>query len=280
MLRQGVAVLTIVAVVAAIIVRQGFARFRQRVRAYLTRTSDIQWVRDTPPGLVCAVLGYDLEIDLLNTYATRWRRRLDEAALLDELAAALRRQVPPITPPPLALVRDRVLPLLKRTAALPPLEGYVRENRVIRRPLDDEISIAYVIEGQHRITMVTEGMPRAWQITLGALHHLALENLRARTRHILSEIGGPRADYVSLDGFDAARLLVADLIVPAAVVNPILAIPHEHACLIRPAAERHHLAATAEAMFRSAHTPLTPQLYLVTADGPARLEPVTTTSTR
>src|SRR2546426_40765 len=187
---------------------------------------------------------------------------------MGEWAAALRPQFPPVVPPPFPLVRDRVIPLLKRTAALPPLTGYVHENRMVRRTLDDQISIVYVIEGHHRMTLVTEAMPEAWQITLDELQQLAVRNLRARTRHILDEIGGPRAEYVSLDGFDAARLLVADLMVPPGVDDPLLPMPHEHACLIAPTAERHQIARRAQSMFETSRVPLTSRLYRPSPSGP------------
>lgn len=254
--------------VASIVVRLGFLRFRHRVRTYLSRTADIQWVRDTASGMVCAVLGYNLEISLLNTYAVRWRQHLNEVTLFEELTDALRRQVPPVTPPPFPLVRDRIFPLLKRAAALPPDSGYVRGNRIARRPLDDQISVVYVIEGQHRMTLITDAMPEAWRLSVDDLHRLAVENLRTRTRHILDEVGGPRDEYLSLDGFDAARLLVAGLIVPPGVVDPRLAIPHEHACLIAPAVDSEHLATRANALFRSAGSPLTPRLYQLGSEGP------------
>src|SRR5256712_10175407 len=104
---------------------------------------------------------------------------------------------------------------------------------------------------------------------VGGEGHMRVEGLRQGggrprgppPRHILDEIGGPRAEYVSLDGFDAARLLVADLLVPAGVVDPLLAIPHEHACLIAPTADRHHIARRAQRMFETARVPLTPRLY-------------------
>jgi len=266
------AALLLAFLVAATAVQQGFVRFRRRARAYLIQTADIQWVHPTASGMVCAVLGYNLEVDLLNTYAVRWRRRLNETVLFEELAAALRRQVPAVTPPPFPLVRDRIFPLLKRTAALPPEAGYVRGNRIVRRPLDDQISVAYVIEGQHRMTLVTDAMPESWRVTTDHLHRLAVDNLQTRTRHILDEIGGARTEYVSLDGFDAARLLVAGLIIPPGMADPLLAIPHEHACLIAPATEIDRLAAKADELFTSAQSPLTPRLYRVGPDGPVPTE--------
>ncbi len=119
------AVLAAIAVVlvAGVAARRGFVRFRQRARAHFERSSDIEWRRDTPSGAIWAVLGYDLDVDLLGTYIYHLRRGGDESVLLDDLAAALRGRVPPISPPPAALVRDRIFPLLKRTASLPPLAG-------------------------------------------------------------------------------------------------------------------------------------------------------------
>jgi hypothetical protein len=264
--------LAVLAVIAAVVIagvaaRRGFVRFRQHVRAHLEHSSDIEWRRDTPTGAICAVLGYVLDVDLLATYVYHLRRGGHESVLLDDLAAALRGRVPPTSPPPAALVRDRILPLLKRTASLPPPTGYVPENRLVRSQLDDKISVVYVIEGQHRFTFVTEGMRVAWGIDGAALHDLALTNLRTRTIHLLEELGGPQTEYVSLDGFDATRVLVADLIVPAGIAQPLLAIPHDHVCLIADVSERIRLAAQAAQMFQTALVPLTPRLFRLTADG-------------
>lgn len=261
-------------VAAAVAARMGFARFRRRVRVYLERTADIEWRREAPTGAVVAVLGYEIEADLLSTYVYRLRRRADETVLLDELAAALRARVPLVSPPPFPLVRDRIFPLLKRTVSLLPGEGYMVENRIVRRALDGDLSIVYVIEGQHRFTFVTEGMPAAWGLDAGGLHDLAVANLRVRTRHVLEEIGGPRTEYLSLDGLDAARVLVADLIVPPGLEHPLLAIPHEHACLIASATQRDDLAGRTQAMYAAALVPLTPRLYRPTPTGPVPVEPV------
>ena len=254
-------------VVAAIATHRGFVRFRGRVRDYLEHSADIAWQRDTPSGAIYAVLGYDLDVDLLTTYVYHVRRRDDETVLLADLAAALRGRLPPVSVPPALLVRDRILPLLRRTSALPPSTGYRPENRLVRSELDDEVSIVYIIEGQHRYTFVTDGMRTAWGMERSALHDRALANLRAHTAHILEELGGPQAEYVSLDGLDATRALVADLIVPGGIAHPVLAIPHEHACLIADVSSRVRLAAQAQVMFQAAVVPLSPRLYRLTSEG-------------
>lgn len=254
-------------IVAAIAVFRGFVRFRSRARAHLGRSADIAWRRDTPSGAVYAVLGYDVDVDLLTTYVYHLRHRDDESVLLADLAAALRGRVPPMSIPPELLVTDRILPLLRRTSALPPSAGYRPENRLVRSVLDEEVSIAYIIEGQHRYTFVTEGMQTAWGMDRSALHARALANLRAHTAHLLHELGGPQAEYVSLDGLDATRALVAELIIPGDIAQPVLAIPHEHACLIADMSRRTQLAAQAAAMFQGAQVPLSPRLYRMTSNG-------------
>jgi hypothetical protein len=187
------------------------------------------------------------------------------------VADALRGRVPPAAIPPRPRVKDRNLPVLKGLRALPPERGYLAENVLLRRALDREVSIAYVIEGQFRMTYVTAGMLRGWQMEEDALHSLAEDNLRQRTRHLLDEIGGPRREYLALDGYDAARLLVADLLVPPGLRDAIFAIPHEHACLLAPADERAALREAAEAAYRAADLPLTSALYRWAGTRPERL---------
>lgn len=260
-----------VAVAAAVIAvgatYRGFLRFRDRARAHLLRHPDVEWRGSTATGMICAVLGYPLEVDLITTYVYRWRRRADEGTLFDELAAALRSRVPPIEPPPFPLVRDRILPLIRRTDAVPPQGGYRSENRLLRRPFDAGLSVVYVIEGQFRRTYVTEGMVAEWNTDPAAVHGLAVSNLGARTRHVLAEIGGRRHEYVALDGYDAARILVADLIVPDGLTDPVIGIPDEHACLIADRPRETDLAARVAEIFRTAQAPLTTRLFRLAPDG-------------
>jgi hypothetical protein len=216
------------------------------------------------------VAGYPLTVDLLRLCLTRLQltRATPGPAVPEVLADVLRRSVPPMSIPPLALVRDRILPVLKRERTLPPATGYVTENRVLRVPFDGEVVIAYVIEGQFRVTYVTEGMQTSWGLAPGALHELALANLRAKTQHLLAEIGGPREDYVALDGFDAARLLVADLLIPPGLADPLLAIPHEHALLVRSRSTAGALTDETQRALSAASLPLAAHLYRWTPGGP------------
>lgn len=271
--RMGVALALLSGAAGVAIVRSaiGFLRFRARLRAALEATPDIRWQRWTGRGVAVTVSGYALELDLIPTYLYLRLRQPREQTLFNDMADALRGRVPAGSVPPLLLVRDRILPVLKAHGSLPPTRGYIAENMLARRPLDADVTIAYVIEGQFRMTYVTDGMLAAWDLDGAALHALALENLRALTRHLLEEIGGPRREYAALDGYDAARLLVGDLLIPPGIAEPLLSVPHEHLCLIAPAERQHELRATARQAYREATLRLTAALYRWTAAGPERI---------
>jgi len=264
----GAAGLILLAAAIAWRLRAGFVQFRERFRAYIAGCSDIEWRRDTPSGLICAVSGFPLEVDLLETYIYRLRYRESERTAFDRVVARLRHRVPPVTPPPLPLVQDRILPQLKREDDLALPHGYRRQHRRVRVPFGAGLAVAYVIEGQFQVTVITDGVLSVWDLDVEELHTMALENLRAKTQHLLDELGGPQTEYVALDGFDAARLLVSDLIVPPGISDPVLAIPHEHVCLIAPAADAAALAARAAELYAAGEFPLTAQLFTVSPDGP------------
>ncbi len=250
----------------------GFLRFRRRVLAYLDHCPDIRWHQKTPTTVLCMVLGYPLEADLLTTFIYQRRALEAETRLLEDFVAELRGRVPPVPVPLFAHVRDLILPLLKRTAVLLPTRGYRPENHLLYGSLDEDVSILYVVDGLQNVTYITEGMVHGWGIDRQTLHVLALTNLRRRTEHMLEELGGPRTEYVAVDGYDATRVLIADLIVPRSIEHPVAAIPSEHACLIAPLREAAALAQRAIQEFQRARVPLTLQLYRLGSDGPIPLE--------
>lgn len=259
---------------AAVAVIRGFHRFRSSVRAALDATPDIRVTGFTSLGLAVSVSGHPLRRSLLQPFLAQLltgppTSRGGDAGVI---ADAFRTAVPAARIPPLPLVRDRILPVLKRTDRLPPAHGYVAENRVVRAPFDGEVILAYVIEGQFQVTFVTEGMLRSWTLDSSELHAMAVANLRAKTEHLLTEIDGPRRDYLALDGFDAARLLVADLLIPQDLRDPVLTIPHEHALLIRPSASAAAMTAEAERLQAASSLPLTTRLYRWTPAGPVRAD--------
>lgn len=239
-------------------------RFRAALAAALAASPDLRVAASTPFGVTVAVSGFPVRIHL-------GRAVLTPSATPEMLANALRAAVPAVPVPPLPLVQNRILPVLRRTDRLPPAEGYRPGSRVVRVPFDGNVVIAYVIEGQFRMTFVTAGMLEAWAMDAAGVHVVALENLRAKTAHVLMEIGGPQAEYVALDGYDAARALAADMLIPPGVTNPVFAIPHEHALLIAPGDDEARLRREAEQAYRTAPLPLSPALYRWSPTGPERL---------
>ncbi|MGH2348146.1 MAG: hypothetical protein ACRDFT_01615 [bacterium] len=258
----------LILLLAAWRLRVGFSRFRARFRSHLAACPDIEWRTDTVTGMLCTVSGVPFEVDLLETYIFHLRHREPERDAFDRVVDGLRHRVPPVTPAPFPLVQDRILPMIKREHDLVLSRGYRPQHHPVRSPFAGDLVVAYVIEGQFQMTVITEGMRSAWGLGMDELHTLAVANLRRKTAHLLDELGGPQTEYIALDGFDAARLLVADLLVPPGITDPVVAIPHAHACLIAPAGDAPALAARAAAMHEAAEFPLTALLFALTPDGP------------
>lgn len=220
----------------------------------------------TEAGLAVQVLGTRIEVDL-PVLARRRPRGVDERAWFDAIVAGLRSRVPIPDPPPYPLVADRIVPHLKPADYVEVFDRYPPGLRLAWREFAPGVAVIYVIAGLHRWTLVTAAMARAWGLSPQALHEVALANLRAQTVRMLAEVGGPQRRYEHLDGFDAARILAADLVVPPDVADPLVAIPEETVLWIGPASERSALADQARARFQTSSRPLTPHLYRLTPAG-------------
>lgn len=237
-----------------------YRRFRADVLARLRTTHpDVRVVRAVPGGLLLDLAGVRVRLDLISLF--RLARGRSAEAAVDDTVDRVRATLPPPRPAPLALVRDRLLPLLKPAAVAATLRRYPPAYHPVTRPFPAGLVVLYVVESLHQVTYVTAAMTDAWGMGADDLHALALENLRRRTRHVLEEIGGPQRTYDHLDGFDAARLLVPDLVVPAEIARPVMAIPDEHCLLVGDDSERDALRARAAAAYAGADAPLTPVLF-------------------
>jgi hypothetical protein len=221
----------------------------------------------TDVGFVAGVLGSDVTVDLA-TLVRRRPRGMPEAAWFDRVLDRIRSQVPVPQAPPYTLVMDRVLPLLKPASYVALFGRYPPALRLAWRAFSDDVAVTYVIAGRHERTLVTASTLEAWQVDLDTLHRQALANLRAQTLHLLEEIGGPRTRYEHLDGWEAARTLVADLLIPADVPDPVIAIPEETVLLIVSAHEREVLAAEAAARHAASSRPISPRLFRLSPAGP------------
>lgn len=240
--------------------RSRFEHFRTRVLGYLRDTHpDFRVARLTPTGAVVRVAGMKVHLDLASLFR-RLHGRADPAAL-DQVADGIRAHLPVPTAPPFARVRDHILPLLKPATFVDLSRRYPPPLHLVTQPFPEGLAVVYVVEGFHQITYVTEGMVGSWEIAAEDLYRLALTNLRRHTLHLLQEIGGPRAVYEHLDGFEASRILVPELVTPAVVGEALAAIPDEHLLLIADRQEGDRLAREAQAAYARAAAPLAPAVF-------------------
>jgi hypothetical protein len=261
-------VAVVLAIGAAAASYRRFATLRSRFVEHLAAEApEVSVAALTSTGLRVRVLGTSMDVDLA-TLARRRPRGGGDRVWLDRILAGIRSSVPIPDAPPFSLVQDRILPQLKPAGYVALLEQYPERVRPVSRPLVPGVVVTYVVSGIHHFTAVTRGSLTTWGQPPDRLHELALANLRARTAHMLEEIGGPQQRYEHLDGLDATRILVADMIVPGAVTDPLVAIPEETVLLIAPATERATLAAEAETRHASSTRPLSPDVFAPTPAGP------------
>ncbi len=255
-----------------------FAGVRARLLEYLGQAAPEITVRAlTEVGFAAVALGNEVDVDLA-TLARRRPRGMSERQWFDQVLDGVRARVPVPPAPPYPLIMDRVLPLLKPAAYVRVFDRYPPPLRLAWRVLPGDVTVTYVVAGMHQRTLVTASMVEAWGVSLEALHTQAVENLRKQTAHLLEEIGGPRARYEHLDGLEATRILVADLIVPPDVTDPVIAVPEETVLLIAPARERVALAAEAAARHADSTRPVSPLVFRLSAAGPVPLEGSSSTS--
>ncbi len=271
MLETVIVIVVLVAALAAGTFAWTYRRFsatRARLIAYLRRAAPEMAVGGlTNVGFSVQVLGTEIDVDLA-TLARRRPPAISERAWFDQVIDGIRARVPTAAAAPYPLVADRILPLLKPTVYAAIFDRYPPALRLAWRPLTPDVAVTYVVAGRDQRTVVTSGMIEAWAIGVEALHDRSVENLRKQTMHLLAELGGPRVRYEHIDGYDATRILVADLIVPAQIADPLIAIPDETVLLVAPSSDRAALAAETAARHATSARPLSPVVLQPSACGP------------
>ncbi|MBI4279712.1 MAG: hypothetical protein HY660_14775 [Armatimonadetes bacterium] len=182
------------------------------------------------------------------------------------------------TPPPLVAVENRILPMLK-------LPGFLAPYRDVPPPLSfattgavGNLITVYVIDVRGDLTFVSRGMLEAWGIDVAALHRIATRNLAARSerlRGLLEPVADAPAVLEALDGYDAARLLVASAYLTGPPARYLLAVPDEHVLLVFQRPPSSGIAGIATVVRRrhlAASLPLSPALFALTEAGPAALD--------
>jgi hypothetical protein len=258
-------------VVAAAWWQRKLARLRRDFTDFIRVEAPEMTVRGaTPTGISVEILGVGADVDLASLARRRTPGRSD-AQWFAEVADGLRARAPRPSLPPLALVQDRIMPLLRPARYARLFDRYGPAQRLAWREVDAEVACTYVVTGMHQVTSVTVAARDAWGMTAQALHAQAVANLRAQTAHVLSELEGPRRVYEHIDVFDATRLLVAEMLVPAGVHDAVFAIPEETVLALAPREQRAALEAQARARHASAARPLSASLYELGPDGPVAI---------
>lgn len=225
-----------------------------------TAAPEMTILRLTNLGFTVQVLGTDVDVDLA-TLARRRPARLTDTQWFESVADGIRAQIPAPSPAPYPLVEDRLMPLLKPDAYVALFERYPPVLRLVWRRFSSDLAVTYVIAAADRRTTVTRAMLETWGIDTEALHYRSVDNLRKQTVHLLAELGGPRARYEHIDGYDATRILVPDLIVPAEIIDPLVGIPEETVLVVAPSSDRSVLAAETAKRHMASARPLSPHIF-------------------
>ena len=160
--------------------------------------------------------GADTVANLANVYAAYSRDPSQLDIVVQNFVAVVRGITPDRSATDFAELADRIYPMLKPIALL----AEVSERRLpmlAYREFLAELIITYVIDEGRSVAFVTEEHLERWGISAQDLHEQALANLRERTLQ--------QVDYATLgegeqrlfifnsnDGYDATRLLLADVL--------------------------------------------------------------------
>ncbi len=268
-----VLVLTALAAAAAVRSYRHFAFTRRRFLEHLKAAApEIDVVGTSDVGFTARVLGSDIEVD----FATLTQQRTPGASeheWFDRLVDRLRSKIPVPGAPPYALIQDRLLPQVKPAGHVEIFDRYPPALRLVWRPFVPGVAITYVINNPHDRMVVTRRTVEVWEVSATTLHRVALKNLREHTAHLLTEIGGPQIRYEHLDGLEATRILVADMLLPSGIDAALVAIPEETAMFIAPESQYAALAAEAAARYAASTRPISPQVFRLSPTGPVPIEP-------
>ena len=161
--------------------------------------------------------GVDKILDLHNFYAAYSR----DPALLDvvvqNLVGMALGAAPDRSATDYAELADRVYPMLKPIVLL----AEVRERRLpmlAYREFLADLIITYVIDEGRSVTFINEEHLDHWGVSVQDLHKQAIENLRVRTLEQVDYATAGEGEqrifiFNSADGYDATRLLLADVLV-------------------------------------------------------------------
>jgi uncharacterized protein YtpQ (UPF0354 family) len=93
-------------------------------------------------------------------------------------------------------------------------QEYLSRMDLISRPFGDNVVVGYVLDSEKTYAYVTERDYEGWGIDTNQMHTVALENLDARSKGLEATVIEGSNGLIAvntLDGFDASRILLAEL---------------------------------------------------------------------
>ncbi|MBA3469694.1 MAG: DUF1444 family protein [Herpetosiphonaceae bacterium] len=136
-------------------------------------------------------------------------------SILESLEGAVRSFAPDRGPQLWDELEDRIYPMLKPVEML----AEVAERnlpQLIYRPFMSDMIVCYVIDEPDSVAFVNEEHLKVWGVMETTLYTRAVDNLRTKTlKPGTAEVTGDGAEmlfiYATLDGYDAARILLLDI---------------------------------------------------------------------
>lgn len=194
-------------------------------------------------------------------------------SILESLEGAVRSFAPDRGPQLWDELEDRIYPMLKPVEML----AEVAERnlpQLIYRPFMADMIVCYVIDEPDSVAFVNEEHLKVWGVMETTLYTRAVDNLRTKTlKPGTAQVIGEGADmlfiYATLDGYDAARILLLDIMNEWAHIIPgrlVIGIPNRDFLIGFSDANPEVLHRLALRIAQDAQTldyPLTDQLWTV-----------------
>jgi len=162
------------------------------------------------------VHGVEMTADLGNFFSAYTRDPAQLDTIARNFVAATLGLVPSREISDYTALAERIYPMLKPINLL----VKVREQNLpmlAYREFLAALMIVYVIDEQRSVTFINESHLERWEVSVAEIHERAIQNLRRRTLEQVDFVTVGAGDqrifiFNSRDGYDATRLLLADLL--------------------------------------------------------------------
>lgn len=177
--------------------------------------------------------GRSVTSELEHFYNAYRRSPAQLESILESLEGAVRSFAPDRGPQLWDELEERIFPMLKPITMLAEV---VERNlpQLVYRTFMADLIICYVIDEPESVAFVNEEHLKTWGVLETTLYTRAVDNLRTKTLQPgTAQVYGEGADmlliYATLDGYDAARILLLDLMSEWAQIVPgrlVIGIPN------------------------------------------------------